>query len=96
MTSEWIARKSYQENCARFGNNSIHSVPPNNNNNSELYANMHLQNAVINANINDKHIFENENYATPFTSMTLTERAGFIYMDIQYSVTITIKSILND
>lgn len=57
---------------------------------------MHLQNAVINANINDKHIFENENYATPFTSMTLTERAEFIHLDIQYVVTTTIKSIMKD
>lgn len=97
MTSELIASKSYQENCARFGNNAIYyNLPHNNSNNNKVYNDIHLQNTVNVTNINDKHTTGNLNLTTPFTSMTITEKAETIYTDIQFVVTTTIKSIMND
>lgn len=96
MTSELIASKSYQENCARFGNNTMYLNLPYEHNNNEIYDNTYLQKAVNAAKINDSNTDEHLNPTTMFASMTVAEKAEVIYMDIQFVVTITIKSIMND
>ncbi|CAL9728454.1 transcriptional protein Swt1p [Monosporozyma unispora] len=84
MTSELIASRSYEENCARFGNTN-HSTN-----------HMNLQPKLNTPHPGDNIQVANNIHQSNLPNMTFQEKSKLIHNDIQFVVIATIKSIMND